>query len=63
LWGFAVPIRSEYADAVYIVTSGEYLSLYAANNILKGIYNFTDTKKELPGLFIMHGVILKKMHE
>lgn len=35
--GFAVPLREEFADEVYIVTSGEYMSLYAANNIAKGI--------------------------
>jgi nitrogenase iron protein NifH len=35
--GFAVPLREEYADEVYIVTSGEYMALYAANNICKGI--------------------------
>lgn len=38
--GFAVPVRREYADAVFLVTSGEYMALYAANNILRGIYNF-----------------------
>ena len=38
--GFAVPIRSEYADAVFLVTSGEYMALYAANNILRGIRNY-----------------------
>ncbi|MDD5187675.1 MAG: nitrogenase component 1 [Methanoregula sp.] len=48
--GFAVPIRHEYADAVYIITSGEYLSLYAANNILRGIRNFTETKDRVAGL-------------
>ncbi|MDR2623838.1 MAG: Ni-sirohydrochlorin a,c-diamide reductive cyclase ATP-dependent reductase subunit [Methanobrevibacter sp.] len=35
--GFAVPLREEYADEVCIVSSGEYMSLYAANNISKGI--------------------------
>lgn len=35
--GFAVPLREEYAKEVYIVTSGEYMALYAANNISKGI--------------------------
>ena len=48
--GFAVPIRNEYADAVYIVTSGEYLSLYAANNILRGIKNFTETNGRVAGI-------------
>lgn len=38
--GFAVPLRHEYADEVYIVTSGEFMSLYAANNILRGLYNY-----------------------
>jgi Ni-sirohydrochlorin a,c-diamide reductive cyclase subunit CfbC len=35
--GFAVPLRENFADEVYIVTSGEYMALYAANNICKGI--------------------------
>jgi len=35
--GFSVPLREKYADEVLIVTSGEYMSLYAANNIVKGV--------------------------
>lgn len=35
--GFSVPLREKYADEVIIVSSGEYMSLYAANNIVKGI--------------------------
>lgn len=38
--GFAVPLRDGYADTVYIVTSGEFMSIYAANNILKGTANY-----------------------
>ncbi len=38
--GFAVPVRREYADAIFLVTSGEFMALYAANNILRGVYNF-----------------------
>ena len=38
--GFAVPVRREYADAILLVTSGEYMAIYAANNILRGIRNF-----------------------
>ncbi|MGX8715687.1 MAG: AAA family ATPase, partial [Lachnospiraceae bacterium] len=38
--GFAVPVRRAYADAIFLVTSGEYMALYAANNILRGIRNF-----------------------
>lgn len=38
--GFAMPIRDGYADEVYIVSSGEMMSLYAANNIAQAIKNF-----------------------
>lgn len=38
--GFAVPLRHEYAELVFIVTSGEFMALYAANNILRGIRNY-----------------------
>lgn len=38
--GFAVPIREGYATEIYIVSSGELMSLYAANNIAKGIKKF-----------------------
>jgi len=38
--GFAVPMRDGYADEVYVVTSGEIMSLYAANNICKGMLRF-----------------------
>ena len=41
--GFAVPVRREYADAIFLVTSGEYMAIYAANNILRGILNFDGT--------------------
>ena len=35
--GFAMPIRSGYADELYVVTSGEMMSLYAANNIVEAV--------------------------
>lgn len=38
--GFAMPIREGYATEIYIVSSGELMSLYAANNIAKGIRRF-----------------------
>lgn len=38
--GFAMPIRSGYADKVFVVTSGEMMALYAANNIVSAIRNF-----------------------
>lgn len=38
--GFAMPIRGGYAKDVFIVSSGEMMSLYAANNIAQAIKNF-----------------------
>lgn len=35
--GFAMPMREGYAQEIYLVTSGELMSLYAANNICKAI--------------------------
>lgn len=40
--GFAAPIREGYADKVIIVTSGEKMALYAANNICSAVRNFED---------------------
>ena len=40
--GFAAPIREGYASKVLIVTSGEKMSLYAANNINSAVNNFAD---------------------
>jgi len=39
--GFSVPIREGFAEAIYIVTSGEFMPIYAANNIMKGIKRFS----------------------
>lgn len=38
--GFAMPIREGKAQEVYLVASGEFMSLYAANNICKGIARY-----------------------
>ena len=40
--GFAAPIREGYADKILIVTSGEKMALYAANNINSAVKNFED---------------------
>ena len=48
--GFAVPIRREYAQIIFIVTSGEYMSLYAANNILRGIRNYDNDQCRVAGI-------------
>jgi len=48
--GFAVPMREGYADEIYIVSSGEIASIYAANNIAKGLQRFTSTHGKLGGI-------------
>ncbi len=41
--GFAMPIREGKAEEIYLVTSGEMMSLYAANNIATGIVKFASS--------------------
>ncbi len=48
--GFAVPVRRQYADAVFLVTSGEAMALYAANNILQGIRNLNPQERRIAGI-------------
>ncbi len=50
--GFAVPMRPEYSDAIIIVTSGEYMSLFAANNILKGSLSFEESRGRIIGIVL-----------
>jgi len=49
--GFAMPIREGKAKEIYIVCSGEMMSLYAANNICRGIRRYAQSgKTKLGGL-------------
>ncbi len=38
--GFAMPMRQGKAQEIYIVTSGEMMAVYAANNICKGLVKY-----------------------
>jgi nitrogenase iron protein NifH len=40
--GFAMPIRNGYAQDVFVVTSGEMMSLYAASNISYAVRSFSE---------------------
>ena len=53
--GFAAPIREGYAKNVLIVTSGEKMALYAANNINTAVKNFEDR-----GYATVFGVVLNR---
>jgi nitrogenase iron protein NifH len=49
--GFAMPIRENKAQEIYIVCSGEMMAMYAANNIAKGILKYAAAGKvRLAGL-------------
>jgi nitrogenase iron protein NifH len=43
--GFAMPIRENKAEEIYIVCSGEMMAMYAANNISKGILKYAQNGK------------------
>ena len=51
--GFAAPIREGFAEGILIVTSGEKMALYAANNIKTAVDNFSDR-----GYAKVNGVVL-----
>ncbi len=51
--GFAAPIREGYAEDIYIVASGEKMSLFAANNIFQAVEQFADR-----GYARVRGIIL-----
>lgn len=54
--GFAMPLRTGFAKECYLVTSGELMALYAANNICKAIQRFYSPENQigLAGLILNH---------
>ncbi|MDR1599728.1 MAG: AAA family ATPase [Oscillospiraceae bacterium] len=69
--GFAMPIRRGYAQEVYIISSGEMMSLYAAGNIAQAVRGFAGhgyarlgglilNRKEIPN---ERGVVLDACRE
>ena len=53
--GFAAPIREGYAEDILIVTSGEKMALYAANNINTAVKQF-----ENRGYASVRGVVMNR---
>ena len=39
--GFAVPMRKHFVDRVYLITSADFMALYAANNIMRGVARYS----------------------
>ncbi len=61
--GFAMPIREGKAEEIYIVCSGEMMSLYAANNICKGIKRYADRGKTKLGGIICNSRLVDNERE
>lgn len=62
--GFSMPMRSGYADRVYIVTSGENMAIHAAANIAMAIDNFKGRGyATLGGLILNHRNVKKEIEK
>jgi len=53
--GFALPLKNNLADDVYIVTTCDPMAIYAANNICKGIKKFAERGQVYLGGLIYNG--------
>lgn len=47
--GFAMPIREGIAEHIFVVSSSDFMSMYAANNLFKGIKKYSDSGGGLLG--------------
>jgi nitrogenase iron protein NifH len=54
--GFAVPIREGIAQHVFTVTSADFMAIYAANNLFKGIQKYSKSGGALLGGVIANSV-------
>jgi nitrogenase iron protein NifH len=54
--GFAVPIREGIAQHVFTVTSSDFMAIYAANNLFKGIQKYSNSGGALLGGVIANSV-------
>ena len=55
--GFATPIREGIAQHVFTVSSGDFMSIYASNNLFKGIKKYSNAGGALLG-----GIIANSMN-
>ncbi|MDR1616386.1 MAG: nitrogenase iron protein [Syntrophomonadaceae bacterium] len=56
--GFAVPIREGIAEHVFTVSSADFMAIFAANNLFKGIHKYSNNGGALLG-----GVIANSINE
>jgi nitrogenase iron protein NifH len=55
--GFAVPIREGLADKVYVVSSSDFMAIYAANNLFKAINKYAPSGGAQLGGIIANGLV------
>ena len=56
--GFAMPIREGVAEQVYTVTSSDFMAIYAANNLFKGIKKYSNS-----GGALFSGIIANSINQ
>lgn len=61
--GFAVPIREGIADHVFTVSSSDFMAVYAANNLFKGIQNYSNSGGALLGGVIGNSINSQFQHD
>ncbi|MBP2657867.1 MAG: nifH [Firmicutes bacterium] len=54
--GFAVPIREGIAEHVFTVSSSDFMAIYAANNLFKGIKKYSNSGGALLGGLIANSI-------
>ncbi|HEX3031425.1 MAG TPA: nitrogenase iron protein [Bacillota bacterium] len=54
--GFAVPIREGIAEHVFTVSSSDFMAVYAANNLFKGIQKYSNSGGALLGGVIANSI-------
>lgn len=54
--GFAVPIREGIAEHVFTVSSSDFMAVYAANNLFKGIKKYSNSGGALLGGLIANSI-------
>ncbi|MDR3592124.1 MAG: nitrogenase iron protein [Negativicutes bacterium] len=54
--GFAVPIREGIAEHVFTVSSADFMAIYAANNLFKGIKKYSNSRGALLGGVIANSI-------
>jgi nitrogenase iron protein NifH len=54
--GFAVPIREGIAEHVFTVSSADFMAIYAANNLFKGIQKYSNSGGALLGGIIGNSI-------